>query len=149
MGSDHWVALSLCIYLSIDLSIYERLLKPCEKWWIRCLFYSFTTFERVISEFWILNILTSFLECKKGIFYKMVARRGKRTLMKMLVPCTYSSLEFILVAGSKLSILTLSLAFLLWGFTKTEVNFIEKWENIGTPWASPWCFSIMRLVHPN
>ena len=35
-------------------------------------------FECVISEFWILNILTSLLECKNGIFYKMVARRGKR-----------------------------------------------------------------------
>ena len=43
----------------------------------RCLFYSFTTFGRVIGKFWILNILSSFLQCKKGIFYKMVARRRK------------------------------------------------------------------------
>ena len=30
------------------------------KWWSRCLFYSFTTFGRVIGKFWILNILSSF-----------------------------------------------------------------------------------------
>ena len=33
--------------------------------------------RRIIGKFWILNILSSFLDCKKGIFYKMVARRGK------------------------------------------------------------------------
>ena len=35
------------------------------KWWSRCLFYSFTTFGRVIGKFWILNILSSFLQCEK------------------------------------------------------------------------------------
>ena len=30
------------------------------KWWCRCLFYSFSTFGRVIGKFWILNILSSF-----------------------------------------------------------------------------------------
>ena len=47
------------------------------KWWSRCLFYSFTTFGRVIGKFWILNILTLFLEWKKGIFYKMAASISK------------------------------------------------------------------------
>ena len=42
-------------------------------------------------------------------------------------------MEFILVFGSKWEILTPSLGFLLWGFAKTEVDFTEKWENIGTP----------------
>ena len=35
------------------------------KWWSRCLFYSFTTFGRVTGKFWILNILSSFLQCEK------------------------------------------------------------------------------------
>ena len=30
------------------------------KWWSRCLFYTFTTFGRVIGKFWILNIPTTF-----------------------------------------------------------------------------------------
>ena len=40
------------------------------KWWIRCLFYSFTTFGCVIGKFWILKILSMFLKCEKGIFRK-------------------------------------------------------------------------------
>ena len=44
----------------------------------------------------------------------------------MLVPCRNSSREFILVVGSKCAILTPSLAFLLWGFSKNWVGSILK-----------------------
>ena len=47
------------------------------KWWTRHLFHVFTTFGWEISKFWILHILASFLECKRGIFFKVVAKPGK------------------------------------------------------------------------
>ena len=47
------------------------------KWWTRQLFHVFTTFGWEISKFWILHILASFLECKRGIFFKVVAKPGK------------------------------------------------------------------------
>ena len=62
--------------------------------------------------------------------------------IKMLQPCRNSSLEFILISGSRFAILTPSFAFLLCGLEKNWVNFIWKWENIGTT-ITPLCFSKM------
>ena len=63
---------TLSVRIQNLIPLFQANIPP--KCWSRCLFYSFTTVGRVIGKFWILSILGSFLECKKGIFYKMVAR---------------------------------------------------------------------------
>ena len=63
-------------------------------------------------------------------------------LIIMLVPWRNSSLEFILVSGSRWEILTPSLAFLLCGLKKTPVWIISKCSNKSIS-ILPSCFSMI------
>ena len=63
-------------------------------------------------------------------------------LIIILVPWRNSSLEFILVSGSRCDILTPSLAFLLCGLKKIPVWIISKCSNISIS-ILPSCFSII------
>ena len=63
-------------------------------------------------------------------------------LIVILVPWRNSSLEFILVSGSRWEILTPSLAFLLCGLKKTPVWIISKCSNKSIS-ILPSCFSMI------